>query len=400
MVQPHSKIKTSKQHISTSKAIQQRSSPTVISSPVNKAKSKEKDDGSEMDEQLRQVRLERDELIRIREELARKQDDNRSRKELEIQLEVLQNEKEAQNRASNELRQGVNNQQVETTNSIIGGLINHFQGMQLDIKVPKFCDEDGQNPLEFLSELENYFNVSSISDGQRLRIINSTSMVRAKIWFDMNKDVCDTYENFKRLFRQEFYSVQYQVEVKSRWSVRRYRSREGSLRNNFSQQNREAKYFEPRLSCCEINFAIVQQLPRRIRDILATIDFSDTKSILQALANLDSSHDEKENDRSSSYNLYHKSANNGNVAGMRLTERESNSENNRVIHSHHQQRSYRQSPYSKSYSTENHGRNNVSQPSFVLPNTKFPPPTYHDQYQHNYHVQNPLQMRYQNQHLN
>ncbi|XP_046422345.1 uncharacterized protein LOC124180641 [Neodiprion fabricii] len=161
-----SRAKTLSLHTTTTLVTIDRRRKTTQSIPLDKV----------MEEQLKQLRLEKVKLERLKDELKKQQEDLNSRSELAKQVTLLQKEKESQARILNELRRGSSSQQVDTTTQLMGGLMNHFQCSQLEIKAPKFSDEKNQNPLEFLADLENYFN--------------------------------------------------YQVKAKSKWAARRYKSQE------------------------------------------------------------------------------------------------------------------------------------------------------------------------------
>lgn len=353
-----------------------------------------------MEEQIKQLQLEQAKLEKQQADFKKKQDEWMSQRaqacdhdDLVKQIQMLQAEKEAQTQIVNQLRLSQNvSQSADPTNRLIGSLVTHFQSLQLDIKAPKFSDEDSQNPLEFLSELENYFTISNVPEAQRLWVVNSILSGRAKIWYDINKDSCNTFGSFKRAFKEEFYSVQHQVKVKSRWAARRYKSQDGSLRSYFGKQNREAKYFEPKSSTYEINYAIVQQLPYRVRDILAAIDFSNTKLILSTLANIDSSFDEKENEKTKNQ-AYNKKPSNSNgqsqsQSGSFQFYNNKPPQISQISFSGNAQNSNQQPNYNAQ--TANYVYRNNTQPSFQMPNTRFPPPVQNNQ----------INTRYNNQHLN
>ncbi|XP_048514039.1 uncharacterized protein LOC125501687 isoform X2 [Athalia rosae] len=232
-----------------------------------------------VDEQMKQLRRERENMEKQKADLELRMTQFATCQELADQVKMLQREKDQRDRAS-------------SSNNI-----------ELDIKAPKFSDEDKSNPIEFLRDLERYFNVHNVNDAKQDWVLGSILEGRAKIWYEANKEVCNTYENFRKHFKREFYSVQYQVKAKNRWSSRRYKSQDGELRSYFRRQSKEAKYFEPALSTYEINYAVVQQLPARIRDLLATIDFNNSELIMQSLSNLDISQEGREFDRDKTQNF-------------------------------------------------------------------------------------------------
>lgn len=83
------------------------------------------------------------------------------------------------------------------------------------------------------------------------KIIDKESALngRAKLWFDMYKGQFQTnrerssYENFKELFLDEFYSVPLKVKMKTKWLTKKYNAREESMLSYFYKQIKEARFF-------------------------------------------------------------------------------------------------------------------------------------------------------------
>ncbi|XP_048511045.1 uncharacterized protein LOC125500905 [Athalia rosae] len=301
-----------------------------------------------VDEQMKQLRRERENMEKQKADLELRMTQFATCQELADQVKMLQREKDQRDRAS-------------SSNNI-----------ELDIKAPKFSDEDKSNPIEFLRDLERYFNVHNVNDAKQDWVLGSILEGRAKIWYEANKEVCNTYENFRKHFKREFYSVQYQVKAKNRWSSRRYKSQDGELRSYFRRQSEEAKYFEPALSTYEINYAVVQQLPARIRDLLATIDFNNSELIMQSLSNLDISQEGREFDRDKTQNFNRPNQNRNQIQG--------------VISNNYSRQSRFQSRPNNNYNNSNNYGSSYMNPTghrtyydtvpqqFILPNTRYPPP--------------------------
>lgn len=136
------------------------------------------------------------------------------------------------------------------------------------------------------------------------------------MWHDARAFPFITFQHFKDKFLEEFYSIEARMYAKSEWENRRFQNREGSLQSYYTEQLRGAKFYLSTLAEYEINYLIVKQFPQRAREVLATIDYSDTSKILQALARLDVTRKDveegvppgsKENKNSSNLNNYQKS---------------------------------------------------------------------------------------------
>lgn len=83
--------------------------------------------------------------------------------------------------------------------------------------------------------------------------------------------------------------------MKSDWLARRTDDSRDTLQTYFLNQIKEAQYFLPSFQKYELYFTIIQQLPMRVREILATVDFNDYNEISQFLSQLDFAFQEKVN---------------------------------------------------------------------------------------------------------
>lgn len=327
------------------------------------------------EEQLQRLKSEREKIAEEREALQKQKEELQEHRDPADQVRLLQAEKQAQFETIGQFNLGAINQSTEATNRLLGGLINHSQCMQLEIKPPKFSDEEIDNPIEFLNELEKYCKNNSVTEVQLWWVIGSSLTGRAKIWFDIHRSSFNNYEGFKKSFKEEFYSIQYRVKIKNRWSSRRYKSQDGSLGNYFGKQTREAKYFEPVLSQYEINYAVVQQLPVRVRDILATVDFNDTKLVSRALSNLDLAQEERDR--------YEKSKNSNNYKKDQQSNTQVQTVNSGKVSNQVQTQQF---PQQQNYNFSPPVFPNylvAQQQKFVLPNTNFPPPVLNNPYNFN-----------------
>lgn len=273
----------------------------------------------------------------------------------------------------------------------VSGLLNSLQQTHIDAKAPEFTDEEVMNPVEYLENLESYFNLKDISERCKLPIIESKLQGKSKVWWDANKGLCTSYAEFKTLFLQKFYSIPIQIKIKNKWSSKRYKSQDGSLQTYFFKQLRDAKYFVPKLDQYEINYTIVQTLPWRVRDALATVNLADTKAVESAISYLDSCHEDREKERRSYQNNQHNNSPNSTVRSLQLysprqqAAYQSPRDNN---HSNMYSQSYtgrmeefpmQSSQYSQQYYQHSQPRHSVpiyqDSPSQIqLPNIHYPPP--------------------------
>lgn len=331
-------------------------------------------DGGQVEEERKRLRLEEQRIAKQRAELDQRMLDLRSQNDLMEEVRRLQEENERQRRITDRLvSREPQHIQGEQDGRVLGGIINHLNSFNVDIKVPKFTGEDNTNPREFINDLERYFELKHLLVEQKILVVHGALEGRAKIWLDSRRIRFRTYEDFKTSFLQEFYSVAIRIREKNRWSTRRYKAHENTLQTYYLKQAKEAQYFEPKLTDYEINYSIIQQMPVRVRENLVAIDFSDNNLVETALAQLDLAQEEREREK-----RRNSQPNNNDQAYVKVKgigfhgNGQSQSESN----FYGQQRQN-----NATYQYNNRaGVNTPNAANFCLPNTRYPPPTY---YSHN-----------------
>ena len=225
----------------------------------------------------------------------------RERSELRGELEQLRAELASQRSmiaVANESRANscatsTNSQSEGDMRTMVAGLIDHLQYTRLDMPTPRFCENTQSNPIEFLSDIERFFRCKGVREEQMLVVIETLLSGRARTWFVVNRNNFETYAHFKRAFMDQFYSIPVQVRIRNRWRDRKYYVSEGTCLEYFYKQTKAAQYLEPRMTTYETNYCIIEQLPSRIKDILAVVDFANTNLITQALERLDNNRDKE-----------------------------------------------------------------------------------------------------------
>ncbi|XP_043465743.1 uncharacterized protein LOC122500712 [Leptopilina heterotoma] len=160
---------------------------------------------------------------------------------------------------------------------------SHFT--RIDIRMPRFENEKKQNPVEFLQKIENYFRVKGVFGFTRLIVLGESLEGRARGWFEAIS--VESFDDFKEMFLQEFFSIPIQVRLKTQWSSRKYTSQEGLLVEYLEKQTKDARFIIPRLSEYEIHYTIAQQFPDRVRTALISVDYHSFQSMHHALSQLD-----------------------------------------------------------------------------------------------------------------
>lgn len=218
------------------------------------------------------------EIVKIREEYQTHVDQYNSEVRNLRDLNNVQNDQFKQLRTkSHEVSGIIHNQQLIQT------LIDGMRAVNIDIKPPKF--RDSSNPQLFIDKLEKFFKLKQISNTLRMEFLDEVFDENEKLWYDTQtfKD----YNDFKKKFIADFYSVPVRVRMKSIWSSKRFDPSKDQLTSYFLSQVKDAQYFSPPLENYELFYTIIQQLPTRVRELLSTIDFSDLSKITQVLSQLD-----------------------------------------------------------------------------------------------------------------
>ncbi|XP_024946815.1 uncharacterized protein LOC112495254 [Cephus cinctus] len=255
-------------------------------------------------------------------------------------------------------------------------LVEQFRSNKVEIALPKFSDNGLTNPQQFLHELERYCRLRDVPPESKLKIVETCLAGRALNWFTIHRDDFRNFQHFVNKFEAEFYSIPVRIRIKTRWQERRYKLSDGSILAYFYDQVRAAQYLCPRLGVYEMHYTIVQQLPMRVREILATVDYADTTILIQALEQLDKSR-EIENERYKSIN--NKDSNND------KTRRQVNTMG--VIEAGQSQSSYHHDDnskrswtgrYNRGYSKKRNEPYNRKENNrdLVLPDMRFPPPNH------------------------
>lgn len=357
--------------------VQTRSRPRVVHTPVS---SNVIQKAKKMEEELRRLKEEMANFGQLRNQIEQLTTANEQNQDLTRQIQMLKTQNEQQQAALDQLRNAPPAQRV-TNNEVISvsGLINALQQTHIDSNAPEFSDEDSSNPKEYIENLENYFEVKNVTEQYKIPIVESKLQGKARVWWDASKEDVITYDDFKSKFLEKFYSIPIQIKAKGKWSSKRYQKQDGSLQTYFFKQVREAKYFTPKLSQFEINYTIIQQLPWRIRDALATVNMNDLKSVENAISYLDLDFEERENDKRKFQNGNSSNKHSNTAGSSQYNDYRSQPTSYRATNNEHS--SQVQSNYQNSNPQYAQAQNTHFYPTYpqnyiptVVPNVQYPPP--------------------------
>lgn len=262
----------------------------------------------DVEAELELVRIERENIERLRNEIADRQ--QQTHDDLIAQIEALRLDNQRQRETIVQMERERQQQaaqvpapiQQDFGMTLVNGLVQKMENINSEVKLPKFNNETSMHPNKYLDKLMKYFRAKGTTENNKLEIVERSLEGRAHTWFDAN--VFETFDDFRTAFLNEFNSVPCQVKLKSKWLKRRYNQQDGTLQSYFYDQVSEAQFFQPKYSPYEMHYHIIQQLPVKYRDLLATVNYSDKTSIAQALGNLDAANDfrTEENKRFSNSN--------------------------------------------------------------------------------------------------
>lgn len=225
-------------------------------------------------------------------EAQRALDELTSIEELREEISRLRRLNNLQNVQLVQMQQRIADNTGDAGNQLVRTLVDGLRGLNIDAKIPKFCEPD--NPNHFIEKLEKYFTLKNLQ-GNRLNVLDGCFEGRARAWFESQRNSLCNYNDFKTKFLGEFFSIPIRVKLKSNWLAKRFDNTTDSLQTYFLNQIKEAQYIIPQCEPYELYFTIIQQMPMRVREILSTVDFNDYNKISQALSQLDSTFREKVN---------------------------------------------------------------------------------------------------------
>lgn len=111
------------------------------------------------------------------------------------------------------LREMIENQNGDNGSELVRLLVDGLRSININVKPPRF--EESQNHNQFIEKLENIFNLKNIANARCVNILDGAFNGRVSVWFDMQRNSCDDYDDFKTKFLAEFYSIPIRVRIKA-----------------------------------------------------------------------------------------------------------------------------------------------------------------------------------------
>uniref|UniRef100_A0A2S2NEK6 RNA-directed DNA polymerase n=1 Tax=Schizaphis graminum TaxID=13262 RepID=A0A2S2NEK6_SCHGA len=166
-----------------------------------------------------------------------------------------------------------------------------------------------QHPKDFLNRLEEYFAIKRTYIGEKIIVIGDCLKASAYNWFSTIRFQLGNYEDFKRVFMEEYWSRDIQIQVWSQCLSTTQVPHNISYREHFSNWANKLRHLEmPRLSEAEIVKNIAAHYPGYLRAILISMQ---ERTILNAMRILgEEEHRRAPDNHEENRNNYHYQNNN------------------------------------------------------------------------------------------
>lgn len=193
-------------------------------------------------------------------------------KKLENKWEEKYNAKieEMENRYLDTFRNLENNKQQNIENQ--RGEV--YRGTTTDITKPLFFgNRKDMHPIDFLNRLAEYFSIKQIlNNEERLIIAGDCLKAAASNWFTTIRFQIGNYEDFRHIFKDEYWSRDIQMQIWSQCLNIRQIQPETNYREHFSYWATKLRHLEvPKLIEAEIVSNIASHYPGYLRAILLSL---------------------------------------------------------------------------------------------------------------------------------
>lgn len=93
---------------------------------------------------------------------------------------------------------------------------------QIRVKPPIFADGEHDRPMHFLSELQNYVEVTKITDEQLIPILQQCLIKKASNWFYTVDHMITCFEDFEYLFKERYWNEPIKSALRTKFEVGKY----------------------------------------------------------------------------------------------------------------------------------------------------------------------------------
>lgn len=157
-------------------------------------------------------------------------------------------------------------------------VVSEFTGHRQDV-----------HPEKFLNQLDQYFLYNCPHDDQRVELFQRRLTRGSRVWFDSLMPVPTTYDEVKRLFRQQFWSAATQRKIRNEiFQPYQYRSPVG-INTHAMTWIAKAKYLSPPIDQFDLVGIIIQHYPSTLGMAIRGRGPQTTNALLAVLTEIEES---------------------------------------------------------------------------------------------------------------
>lgn len=152
-----------------------------------------------------------------------------------------------------------------------------------ELLLPSFCSEAGDQPVNFIKELDEYIRLRSISEDLKMLVVKKSLRGRALQWLNLIGGNI-TYSQFKSAFLSQYWNLDHQLHIRAEITNGKYDSRiDMNMIDYFLKMAEKAKLLNPPLSDKEFISSIINHFPQQTRNNLIVAKPSDYTQIIDLL---------------------------------------------------------------------------------------------------------------------
>ncbi len=156
-----------------------------------------------------------------------------------------------------------------------------------DVILPKFGNRQHENPLQYLKDLQNFFDLRAVPEQSKLLVVKNSLIGNCSSWFEMYIDMSMCYEEFKRAFMDQYWDIRKQNEVKNKIVNGMYNvKRDGNMCDYFLKMGQLAKFVDPPISPQELISLVANHFPTEARSAIIISKPKTFKETMQLLKEL------------------------------------------------------------------------------------------------------------------
>ncbi|XP_063232633.1 uncharacterized protein LOC134536700 [Bacillus rossius redtenbacheri] len=164
----------------------------------------------------------------------------------------------------------------------------HHPARQWSESMPTFSGKSSENPVRFLNKFEEYVKTFGLSDTEKLRCLSTALKSHAFYWWEIQLNTTHSYEHFKEKFRQQYWNLRIQGNLRAQLHTERYDPKRGaSLEAHISSMYERTRYLDLAMTDEEFIATVSTQLPLKYQMQLSGRSYKDVTDFREQLLLLD-----------------------------------------------------------------------------------------------------------------